>query len=632
LAASNANTVILSNLFNAGGTFFIPDKIYHNPIIIGTNAPRLTVLGYGADSQLNNVAATNTWGIDCRSPDSGWDGITFNYAQNIIEPVTSGETWARTDESAINAGGALRLSAVGFPKVFDCEFRDVAGTAVASITHPYIESRSNHLSVVNCRFWHNYNGIVATGTNGFEYCYIGGNIGSRNRNWSIAVNDANGRIVGNVFNGWQDSPGTGDGIVSGTGFRWRTSNGRGHMEALGNTWSHYSMSADISGRYILAGVTNDSTESFQFNHNHILGSASNFIGYFNQVQFTYNQIEAYDTNNGSIFQSISFLDATGTKWSGRIQNGSGILPFWYGRTYHNSGPHSTALGGNAGVSTNDYEYISKGGVIGATVFQNNAESGIGSFPVTREKIVAGGQFHTALLTEGFAYANGFWASNYIGFPYRAAFRPADSSYAFSITGTEMLLSSWNGPRSSLGVSNLQASGTITATGTSAFTNIVAANVTASTNVTAYISNSAHSDLTTVTGRGAWTNSSAGGVVTTTGNITSGANITAAGQVVVGSGSTLQWSSGTKISSSGGDGQLRILTSGNAANSSLTTSNMTLDGNISSARGYAMLTNAPGLTHVTNGLSYVWNSNGSVFRRTSRVAATNWQDTMIAPAP
>lgn len=50
-------------------------------------------------------------------------------------------------------------------------------------------------------------------------------------------------------------------------------------------------------------------------------------------------------------------------------------------------------------------------------------------------------------------------------------------------------------------------------------------------------------------------------------------------------------------------------------------------------GVVMLTNNPPyLAGVTNGLSMWWNSNGNVFLRTSRVGATNWQDTLQAAAP
>jgi len=59
----------------------------------------------------------------------------------------------------------------------------------------------------------------------------------------------------------------------------------------------------------------------------------------------------------------------------------------------------------------------------------------------------------------------------------------------------------------------------------------------------------------------------------------------------------------------------------------------VDGTVIATNGYTISVNTPAdLATITNGLARMWNSNGAIYMRTSRVAGTNWIDNFMFAAP
>lgn len=96
-------------------------------------------------------------------------------------------------------------------------------------------------------------------------------------------------------------------------------------------------------------------------------------------------------------------------------------------------------------------------------------------------------------------------------------------------------------------------------------------------------------------------------------------------------SARNYSIGWQSSINAGAGADASVTS-TAAGSVTITTNLIVPGTITATNGYQLPPIAAFSGAISNGMSQTWNSNAFVYRRTTRLAATNWLDTLIGSPP
>lgn len=387
--AATDNTVTLSNGLKRGASQSLPPgsfTVTNETIITGT----VNLVGNGTTIHYSLPA--------------GKFALKFTGANSTVEGIR----FVDANATASTNVGAIFLNAVGFPKVERCEFVNVgAGVYVSGDAN--ISYRSNHWSVSYNTFSNFFSGIVCANNNQAQYGIVQGNRGSICRGGdALLMQGANMTVVGNNFNGWQDSAG-GYGAVVGAGLTFLSDNGFGHSIVVGNTFNHFARSLVIS----------NITGSVLISQNAFMGSASNRISNCTGLILQNNLFDTYDAGNGTRMTNCptpivfgNFLLGTVIGFDGYVGQGNWLF--------------------NYGPSTNDYTFSPRGGVVGVNTFSRTTAYPSGF----AERITTGAAINGAILTDGIIQGSYFVATNGIGYP--------NSGMWFQGTGMGIKLGSWNG--------------------------------------------------------------------------------------------------------------------------------------------------------------------------------------------
>ncbi len=291
--AGTTNRLILSNaVVNGIQTIYLPAGVY--PIratwVIPSNLPPVTVIGDAGKTIITNIFQSSTLVIDAQAAGCVFKDITF----------TSGSSNAVT---ADNGSIFLKMNAVGFGKVENCNFINIPGTCVTLGGDTSITARSNHTAIINNVFSNIWNGIYCMSNNASEYSSIINNRMSSVVNDGIYVGGANVLVQGNNVEGWVDSAG-GSGTPASTGLRFMSDNGRGHSSIIGNIFNHHKigcLASNLLGTSFWVGNT-------------FAGGASNIFNNVYSGHFIGNYIDT--------FSQSYLVSCTGTEWIGNTFGGT----------------------------------------------------------------------------------------------------------------------------------------------------------------------------------------------------------------------------------------------------------------------------------------------------------------------
>ena len=359
------NTILLSNLFNAGGTVYIPPGTYaHGSILVNLTSPPVTIYGDGDSSRLMFTGSVNSF------------GLTFLPPSCVIRRVNLTQSGAGSAPAFAANGGAISLNAVGYSSVDACSFYGLAGNCIFISGDPNINYRSNHWMVSGCTFSNVFNGIVCATNNRSEYGSILGNRMSVIYNVGIWLGGANNIVANNNINGYQDFAG-GYGPAVSTGLRFWSDNGRGHSIIANNLFNHHGCGVDLRD----AGAVT-------FLANAIGGCASNYMANCPDMMFSYNQCDTYSAN-GTRMVNCYTPTVIGNRFQGVVigfNNYTGI-----GNVLSGYGP-----------STNDYVSAPRGATLGNTT-------------ITGDLTINDGAFGSSITASGIARANYVVAQSGFGF-------------------------------------------------------------------------------------------------------------------------------------------------------------------------------------------------------------------------
>lgn len=456
------NQILFSNLLAAGGSLYFPPGDWASSPVIKNEGPPSFIRGAGDGSVWRNLGATNTWALKLIAADCTVRNLQINPNQTV--PPRNAGYCSISDSpytnNISNLGGGLWISAVGFPVVENVYFVSNAATAIYFEGWRDIGYRSNHLSLVNIRAWRNYNALVGGATNANEYCMLDGFTASENVNYTLSIEDANFIAMGLNINGWQDGNGT-FGTVTGTGLRYRSRAGRGHTKLGPGQVNHVAFGIDAVGDGAMENLT---LTGINFG-----GSSSNVIRGFAQMDVAFCHFEGYSvlvtTNAGAATNSISWPIPSGNTiiGGGTIVSNIGSL-HWQNnyvkglihdgigrRIFHYGEPNWLA---GTGRDTNDYVSVPKA-QLGLTAFKNTASASGGSDWALYA--TTGNAANQGVGTDGIVRGANVFASASVGIEGQAAFKPANSAYAITAGGSEMVLSHASGNvRADLGVEQFQA--------------------------------------------------------------------------------------------------------------------------------------------------------------------------------
>jgi hypothetical protein len=282
------NSVILSNLFNSGGTVYLPPGRYliSNNIIVNPSSPSVSIISDGG--QLVGAASLNHF-----------NPLLALYPHECkVRGLTVVDERAGTNFYSTG----IFLNAIGFAQIDNCQFLNPRGPAVVVSGDFNIFWRSNHWRVTGCTFSNYYGGIWAQGGNTSEYGVISGCQGADGIAFGIRAQSANCIGDGNSFlgPGGNYDPFT----ASGRGLWLASDNGRLHSRITGH-FAHWKYGVWIEGCSTMLTL------------DHLITSGEfNLFTNCNGIQILGGLVEAYATN---ILASCTNTTVLGVDFRGALQ-------------------------------------------------------------------------------------------------------------------------------------------------------------------------------------------------------------------------------------------------------------------------------------------------------------------------
>ena len=262
------NTTILSNLFNRGGTVYLPPGRYmiSNNLVVLPSSPAISIISDGAEL----IGASTIAGFKTL--------LALNPASCKVRGLTITDGRSFTN---INSRSVF-LNAVGFAQIDNCHFNNSRGPAIVVSGDSNIYLRSNHWRVASCTFSNYYGGVWAQGFNTSEYGVISDCQGANGIAFGIKAQSANCVGDGNSFTG----PGGDYDYLTATGIGlWLVSdNSRLHDKITGH-FAHWKYGVWIEGCGTMLTL------------DHLITSGEfNMFKDCNGIQIIGGLYEAYQTN------------------------------------------------------------------------------------------------------------------------------------------------------------------------------------------------------------------------------------------------------------------------------------------------------------------------------------------------